>query len=96
MTWQKVVRALLVFTASTAATAQTQPLEVGLSVDLTDAPQKLIHANETIAVTPGSLTLVYPKWIPGEHGPTGPIENMAGFTSPHWRQRQAGAAPTPA
>ena len=23
--------------------------------------------------------MVYPKWIPGEHGPTGPIENMAGF-----------------
>ncbi len=30
-------------------------------------------------VTPGALTLVYPKWIPGEHGPTGPIENMAGL-----------------
>ena len=28
---------------------------------------------------PGPLTVVYPKWIPGEHGPTGPIENMAGF-----------------
>ena len=27
----------------------------------------------------GPLTLVYPKWIPGEHGPTGPIENFAGF-----------------
>jgi predicted metalloprotease with PDZ domain len=25
------------------------------------------------------MTLVYPKWIPGEHGPTGPIDNQAGF-----------------
>jgi len=30
-------------------------------------------------VTAGPLTVVYPKWIPGEHGPTGPIENMTGF-----------------
>jgi predicted metalloprotease with PDZ domain len=54
--------------------------EVSLSVDLTDAPRKIIHATETMAVTPGPLTLVYPKWIPGEHGPTGPIEDQAGLT----------------
>jgi predicted metalloprotease with PDZ domain len=53
--------------------------DITLSVDLTDAPRKIIHASETIAVGPGPLTLVYPKWIPGEHGPTGPIDNMAGF-----------------
>lgn len=34
---------------------------------------------ETMPVQPGPLTLVYPKWIPGEHEPTGPIDNMAGF-----------------
>ena len=53
--------------------------QITLSVDLTDAPRKMIHATETMAVTPGALTLVYPKWIPGEHGPTGPIDGMAGF-----------------
>jgi predicted metalloprotease with PDZ domain len=52
---------------------------ISLSVDLTDAPRKIIHATETIPVAPGALTLVYPKWIPGEHGPTGPIDDMAGF-----------------
>ncbi len=25
------------------------------------------------------MTLMYPKWIPGEHGPTGPIDQQAGF-----------------
>jgi predicted metalloprotease with PDZ domain len=50
-----------------------------LSVDLTDAPRKLIHAAEIISATPGPLTLVYPEWIPGEHGPTGPIDDQAGF-----------------
>src|SRR5207244_3212681 len=37
------------------------------------------HAHMTIPVNPGPLTLVYPKWIPGEHGPTGPIINLAGL-----------------
>ncbi|HXS68610.1 MAG TPA: M61 family peptidase, partial [Candidatus Polarisedimenticolia bacterium] len=27
----------------------------------------------------GPLTLVYPKWIPGEHGPTGPITDLTGL-----------------
>ena len=53
--------------------------QITLSVDLTDAPRKIIHATETMTVTPGPLTLVYPKWIPGEHGPTGPIDGQAGF-----------------
>ena len=25
------------------------------------------------------MTLVYPQWIPGEHSPTGPIDNLAGL-----------------
>jgi predicted metalloprotease with PDZ domain len=62
---------------SLALAAQSAPIT--LSVDLTDAPRKILHATETMPVTPGPLTLVYPKWIPGEHGPTGPIENFAGF-----------------
>jgi predicted metalloprotease with PDZ domain len=52
---------------------------ITLSVDLRDAPKKILHATETIPVQPGAMTLVYPKWIPGEHGPTGPIDNQAGF-----------------
>jgi predicted metalloprotease with PDZ domain len=62
---------------SLVAGAQSAPIT--LSVDLTDAPRKILHATEVMPVTAGPLTVVYPKWIPGEHGPTGPIENMAGF-----------------
>ena len=58
------------------AQAQTP---ITLSVDLTDAPRKLLRATETIPVTPGPMTLVYPEWIPGEHGPTGPILNSTGI-----------------
>jgi predicted metalloprotease with PDZ domain len=52
---------------------------ITLSVDLRDAPKKVLHATETIPVTAGAVTLVYPEWIPGEHMPDGPINNQAGL-----------------
>jgi predicted metalloprotease with PDZ domain len=63
--------------ATLSISGQTTPIT--LSVDLTDAPRKILHATEIIPVQPGPMTLVYPEWIPGEHGPTGPIVNQAGF-----------------
>ncbi|MES2393257.1 MAG: M61 family peptidase [Acidobacteriota bacterium] len=62
-----------------AAIASAQSAPITIAVDLTDAPRRILHATETIAVHPGAMTLVYPKWIPGEHMPSGPIENQAGF-----------------
>jgi len=53
--------------------------QITLSVDATDAPRKIFHVRMTIPAKPGSLTLYYPKWIPGEHGPTGPIQDVAGL-----------------
>jgi len=50
-----------------------------LSVDLSDAPRNIYHSRLTIPVKPGSLTLVYPKWIPGNHRPSGPITNVTGL-----------------
>ncbi|MGH8397748.1 MAG: hypothetical protein ACRETA_05830 [Gammaproteobacteria bacterium] len=55
------------------------PGTVSLKVDLSDAPRKLFHVQERIPVTSGPLTLYYPKWIPGEHSPSGPLQNMAGL-----------------
>jgi predicted metalloprotease with PDZ domain len=52
---------------------------IALHVDLRDAPRRLIHAQLEIPVTPGALTLEYPQWIPGDHRPTGPIDNLAGL-----------------
>lgn len=54
-----------------------EPIE--LQVDASEAPRKIFHVRMTIPASPGPLTLVYPKWIPGEHGPTGPIVNLAGL-----------------
>jgi predicted metalloprotease with PDZ domain len=52
---------------------------VVLRVDATEAARKIYHAELTIPASPGPLTLVYPKWIPGEHAPTGPITDLAGL-----------------
>jgi len=52
---------------------------VALSVDASQAPRKIFHAQLRIPAKPGTLTLYYPKWIPGEHGPTGPITDLTGL-----------------
>src|SRR5712691_6728117 len=52
---------------------------IRITVDATDAPRDILHAHLTIPATAGPLSLFYPKWIPGEHGPTGPIVQMAGL-----------------
>jgi predicted metalloprotease with PDZ domain len=53
--------------------------DVSVRVDASAVAAKRVHTELTIAVQPGPLTLVYPKWIPGEHGPTGPLNSMVGF-----------------
>ncbi len=60
------------FLARVAAFAQPAIL----AVDATDAPRNLLHVRESLPVSPGPLTLFYPKWIPGEHGPTGPLVDL--------------------
>jgi len=72
--------ALTVLTALLAAPfALAQSGAILLNVDGTDNAQKLLRIHESIPVSSGPLTLYYPKWIPGEHGPDGPIDNVAGL-----------------
>jgi predicted metalloprotease with PDZ domain len=52
---------------------------IQLHVDLTDAPRNIYHAHLRIPVKPGALTLVFPKWIPGNHRPSGPIGALTGI-----------------
>jgi predicted metalloprotease with PDZ domain len=61
------------------AFAQTQQAPITLAVDLTDAPRKILRSVEVVPVTPGPMTLVFPKWIPGEHAPDAPIDQSAGI-----------------
>ena len=77
--------------ASGAACAQEQrssqvppqdtpyPGTITLQVDASDTAQGIFRVHETIPVTPGALTLLYPQWIPGSHSPAGPIDMLAGL-----------------
>jgi predicted metalloprotease with PDZ domain len=48
-----------------------------LVVDETQGARRIAFVHEEIRVRPGAVALAYPKWIPGEHGPTGPIQQFA-------------------
>ena len=51
-----------------------------LQVDATDNVRHIFQVHETIPVaTPGPVTLLYPRWIPGNHAPTGRIDEVAGL-----------------
>lgn len=66
---------LLLFGASVFAQNDT----VRVRVDATGVQRRLIHVTMNIPTKPGPMTLLYPQWIPGEHGPTGPISQLVGL-----------------
>ena len=69
----------IAFAATASLKAQGTFGPILLSVDATQAPQKILHAHMQLPVQQGPLTLLYAKWIPGEHMPDGPIINVAGL-----------------
>jgi predicted metalloprotease with PDZ domain len=73
-----VILALACVLAAPAALAQSGQA-ISLTVDATQTPQKILRVHMVLPVKPGPLTLYYPKWIPGEHGPDGPIANLTGL-----------------
>jgi predicted metalloprotease with PDZ domain len=69
----------LVLPGSGPADAQAASSPIAVHVDASRAVQGLLSIHETIPVSSGPLTLIYPKWIPGEHAPSGAIANVAGI-----------------
>jgi len=68
--------ALPLLLVATFAFAQKTPIQI--TADLSDAPRKWFHAEIDIPVTAGPLALVTPKWLPGHHGPGGPVADITG------------------
>lgn len=65
--------------ASPAIAAPNVPVgPMQVTVDARDASLGRLRSHVVVPARPGELALVYPKWIPGEHGPTGPITDMIG------------------
>ena len=56
---------------------------IDLKVDVSNVVDRVERVHEEIPVVPGSkeMVLLYPEWIPGEHAPSGPIENIAGVVT---------------
>jgi predicted metalloprotease with PDZ domain len=80
--WPRVAVLLAAVTASIACLAQAVANPggaVALTVRLPHPQQAIFYVRETMPVTPGPLTLYYPKWIPGDHSPDGPIGTMMGL-----------------
>ncbi len=61
--------------AATSYATQSNPMT--LVLDAREASRGLMYSHMSIPVKPGAFTFVYPKWIPGEHGPTGPLANIS-------------------
>ncbi|MGA9508952.1 MAG: M61 family peptidase [Candidatus Sulfotelmatobacter sp.] len=68
----------VLFLCTLSALSATPPT-VTIFVDATSAPRKIFHAKLKIPASAGDLTLYYPKWIPGEHAPDGPVIDLAGL-----------------
>src|SRR5579859_5010502 len=56
--------------------AQKAPIQI--VADLSEAPRKLYHAEIDLPVSEGEMLLTTPKWIPGNHRPTGPVDDITG------------------
>lgn len=72
-----VLSSTLLLAAMAAPSARAE--DITLSVDASQSPMHILHAKLVLPVKPGPLTLYYPKWIPGDHGPNGPVSSLTGL-----------------
>ena len=63
------------------------PGEIRLTVDASDNGRRIVHVHETVSGVGADTVLLYPKWLPGNHAPEGPIDRLAGI------RMTAGGAP---
>ncbi len=70
---------LLALAASLIASCLVAQEPISLTVDASQTQRKLLHSKLVLPVKPGPMTLYYPKWIPGAHGPDGPIMDLTGL-----------------
>ena len=81
-----VIIALLISASPESVIAADQhatPNPMTIAIDVRELPRKLIEAELVIPIAEQNdaqqIALWYPKWVPGSHGPGGPIANIAGL-----------------
>lgn len=56
------------------------PGTIQLTVDASDVTRAIFKVHEHVPVSgAGDFVMLYPKWLPGNHSPTGQINKVAGF-----------------
>src|SRR5579864_9394098 len=71
---------ILALAVLSATMSPAHAADLKLQVDAREVQRKHVHSELTLAVQGGGpLTLVFPKWIPGEHSPSGPLDTMIGL-----------------
>src|SRR5258707_2367893 len=50
-----------------------------VNVDARETARGILHVKQSFPAHAGPMALSYPRWIPGEHGPTGPNVDVAGL-----------------
>lgn len=76
--WYLAYVPLVICMATLTAFAQSKE-PISLTVDATQSPDKILYVHEVIPAKPGPMTIYYPKWIPGDHSPSGPIADLTGL-----------------
>ncbi len=65
--------------AARSAHAAAGAAAASVEVDARDAPRGIQRVHLLLPVKPGKLTLLYPKWLPGDHAPDGPVAGISGL-----------------
>jgi predicted metalloprotease with PDZ domain len=79
--WSSLLALMIAASASCMAQpdAKGPAGPVALTVELPNPEQQILYVHEAMPVRPGPLTLYYPKYIPGDHAPDGPIDAVMGL-----------------
>src|SRR5262249_1214343 len=74
-------RACAVLAALVLTFSRARAADFTVTVDARETARGLLHVTQTFTAHPGPMALSYPRWIPGEHGPTGPNIDVAGLVA---------------
>ncbi|QEH35146.1 M61 glycyl aminopeptidase [Aquisphaera giovannonii] len=72
------ILALIALAAPGLSAAAAGPT-LRVEVDARELPRRLIHTTVRLARGPGPFDFWYPRWIPGTHGPSGPLDTIGGL-----------------
>ena len=70
---------LLAVSSLLSIPAVSQKTPILITVDLSEAPRHLFHAEIDLPVRSGPVTFITPQWIPGNHAPNGPVAHLTGI-----------------